>query len=318
MKTRKILAASAVMMVGIAGLSACGGGSDDGASSDGSVSMTFWHNSTTGDGKAYWEDTVAGVREGQPGRHDRDPGHPERGHGRQAADRPELRRRARHLHGARRRQARRRRRRPARRMDLTDQHRPTPPRPRSATASFSAFDDRRQGLRHADCRCCPAASTTARTCSTQAGITETPDHDRRARGGRRRSSRPPASRRSPSARKDAWPAAHWYYFFALRECSQDTMDEAADRQDFDDPCWLDGRRGPAGVRRDRAVQRGLPHHHRPAGRRLVRGPARQPPGRHGAHGRLGARRDRLADPRREAAGGPRLVPLPGGRRWRGR
>ncbi len=39
--------------------------------------------------------------------------------------------------------------------------------------------------------------------------------------------------------KDAWPAAHWYYFFALRFCSQDAMNEAAQTRTFDDPCWLD-------------------------------------------------------------------------------
>ena len=37
--------------------------------------------------------------------------------------------------------------------------------------------------------------------------------------------------------KDAWPAAHWYYNFALRECSQDTMTEAAESLRFDDACW---------------------------------------------------------------------------------
>ncbi|MFI0901723.1 ABC transporter substrate-binding protein [Streptomyces sp. NPDC020983] len=37
--------------------------------------------------------------------------------------------------------------------------------------------------------------------------------------------------------KDAWPAAHWYYNFALRECSQDTMNKAAKSLKFDDPCW---------------------------------------------------------------------------------
>jgi multiple sugar transport system substrate-binding protein/raffinose/stachyose/melibiose transport system substrate-binding protein len=37
--------------------------------------------------------------------------------------------------------------------------------------------------------------------------------------------------------KDAWPAAHWYYFFALRECSQDTMTQAAKDMSFDDECW---------------------------------------------------------------------------------
>jgi raffinose/stachyose/melibiose transport system substrate-binding protein len=37
--------------------------------------------------------------------------------------------------------------------------------------------------------------------------------------------------------KDAWPAAHWYYNFALRECSQDAMATAASSLKFTDPCW---------------------------------------------------------------------------------
>lgn len=37
--------------------------------------------------------------------------------------------------------------------------------------------------------------------------------------------------------KDAWPAAHWYYNFALRECSQSTMTSTAQSLKFTDPCW---------------------------------------------------------------------------------
>ncbi|MER7726990.1 extracellular solute-binding protein [Streptomyces sp. NPDC096323] len=37
--------------------------------------------------------------------------------------------------------------------------------------------------------------------------------------------------------KDAWPAAHWYYNFALRACSQDTMKKTAKSLDFTDACW---------------------------------------------------------------------------------
>jgi raffinose/stachyose/melibiose transport system substrate-binding protein len=37
--------------------------------------------------------------------------------------------------------------------------------------------------------------------------------------------------------KDAWPAAHWYYNFALRECSQATMTSTANSLKFDDGCW---------------------------------------------------------------------------------
>ena len=37
--------------------------------------------------------------------------------------------------------------------------------------------------------------------------------------------------------KDAWPAAHWYYNFALRECSQAVMNTAGTSLKFTDPCW---------------------------------------------------------------------------------
>jgi raffinose/stachyose/melibiose transport system substrate-binding protein len=37
--------------------------------------------------------------------------------------------------------------------------------------------------------------------------------------------------------KDAWPAAHWYYNFALRECSQATLNDTATSLKFTDPCW---------------------------------------------------------------------------------
>jgi raffinose/stachyose/melibiose transport system substrate-binding protein len=37
--------------------------------------------------------------------------------------------------------------------------------------------------------------------------------------------------------KDAWPAAHWYYFFALRECSPKVIEETGDSKDFSDACW---------------------------------------------------------------------------------
>jgi raffinose/stachyose/melibiose transport system substrate-binding protein len=37
--------------------------------------------------------------------------------------------------------------------------------------------------------------------------------------------------------KDAWPAAHWYYNFALRECSQAVLNKSAKDLKFDDKCW---------------------------------------------------------------------------------
>jgi raffinose/stachyose/melibiose transport system substrate-binding protein len=38
--------------------------------------------------------------------------------------------------------------------------------------------------------------------------------------------------------KDAWPAAHWFYFFALRECPTSVLQAVATNPNLDDPCWL--------------------------------------------------------------------------------
>ncbi|MFV0632579.1 ABC transporter substrate-binding protein [Demequina sp.] len=38
---------------------------------------------------------------------------------------------------------------------------------------------------------------------------------------------------------DGWPAAHWWYNFALRSCSQDVMQAAGTTFDFSDPCWVE-------------------------------------------------------------------------------
>ncbi|MGW2836394.1 extracellular solute-binding protein [Streptomyces sp. NPDC001493] len=57
--------------------------------------------------------------------------------------------------------------------------------------------------------------------------------------------------------KDAWPAAHWYYNFVVRECSQETMQKAAKSLTFDDPCW--GRAGEdlAGLLKEEPFQKGF-------------------------------------------------------------
>ena len=57
MKSRTVLTLAA--MAGVAALVGCSGAQGEPAASGGEVTMTFWHNSTTGDGKAYWEDRVA-------------------------------------------------------------------------------------------------------------------------------------------------------------------------------------------------------------------------------------------------------------------
>jgi len=38
---------------------------------------------------------------------------------------------------------------------------------------------------------------------------------------------------------DGWPAAHWWYNFALRSCPQDVISTAGTTFDFSDQCWVD-------------------------------------------------------------------------------
>lgn len=66
MHVRKFSALTAVAATRALALTACGGGGND-PGADGNVSMTFWHNSTTGEGEAYWEETVAAFEAASPG-----------------------------------------------------------------------------------------------------------------------------------------------------------------------------------------------------------------------------------------------------------
>jgi len=234
MKARKLVAVSAAVVVGGLALAACGGGDGGGGSDDGSAAMTFWHNSTTGEGKAYWEDTVAAFEDANPGvtieiqaiqNEDMDGklqtalnsgDAPDifmaRGGGK-LADVVEA----------------------GQVMDLTDA---VSDETKAAVgdAAFSAMtvDGKVYGM---PVSVLPGGIYYSEDLFTEAGVTATPETVEDLEGvvGQLK-----AADVAPIAlgAKDAWPAAHWYYFFALRECSQDAMNEAATNRSFDDPCWL--------------------------------------------------------------------------------
>jgi raffinose/stachyose/melibiose transport system substrate-binding protein len=234
MKARKKLAVSAALLVATLGLAACGSG-DSGSegSSDGTVEMTFWHNSTTGDGKAYWEDTVAAFEAENPGvtitiqaiqNEDMD--------GKlqtalNSGDAPDIfmaRGGGKLADVVEAGQA----------MDLTDS---ITDETKSALgdAAISAFtiDGKVYGM---PVSVLPGGIYYSKDLFAQAGITETPTTMDELSDA---VDKLKAAGISPIAlgAKDAWPAAHWYYFFALRECSQDTMADAAKSMTFDDDCW---------------------------------------------------------------------------------
>ena len=296
----RVVAVGAAMAV----LAACGTGSESSSDSTsgssgsgGPATISWWHNSNTDPGKAYYDAGRQGLRGLAPRRHDPGQRDAARGHGHQARRGLPERRRARRLHGARRRRARR----PRRGGPDQGHLRVGQGRHRAPSAARS-----------------PAGRSTARP---------TPCRSRSAwsaSGTTRRSSRRPASRRPPATMDefyaavdklkaagiapvsvgagDKWPAAHYWYYIALRECPKQVLQDAVKSLDFSDPCFVKAGEDVREDRRGQAVQQGLPLHPRPdrADERLR--PARHRQGRDGDAGPLGARRHAGPDRRRE---GPR-------------
>lgn len=218
-------AVSAAALVGCAGA--------DG-SPEGDQSMVFWHNSTTGDGKAYWEETVAAFEEANPGvsieiqsiqNEDMD--------GRlqtavNSGDMPDIfmARGGGKLADVVAAGAVR---------DITGLVAPEVAED-YGDGVFSAFtvDGAIYGMPVA---VLPGGIFYSQDAFAEAGLDAAPadlgelDEAVAALD---------ASGIEPVAlgAQDAWPAAHWYYFFALRECSQEVMESIATTLDFSDGCWL--------------------------------------------------------------------------------
>ena len=214
-------------------LTGCSGAPAAPATSSGPVTMTFWHNSTTGDGLKYWQDTVAAFEKANPNvtitiqaiqNEDMD-GKLQtalnsgdgptifmaRGGGKLAdvvaADKV---------------------------MDITNQISPDV-KTSYGDAIFSAFtiDGKIYGM---PTSVLPGGIYYSKDLFKQAGITSAPTTFDELNAA---VTKLKAAGITPIALggKDAWPAAHWYYFMALRDCSKDAMNTAAAKKDFSDPCW---------------------------------------------------------------------------------
>jgi ABC-type glycerol-3-phosphate transport system substrate-binding protein len=232
MNGRKILAATAALTMVALGLTACSGSnSGGGSSSGGPVAMTFWHNSTTGDGKAYWEATVADFEAANPGvkitiqaiqNEDMD--------GKlqtalNSGDAPSIFM----ARGG------------GKLADVVKAGQAQEIKVDAATktavgdAAFSAFtvNGKVYGM---PMSILPGGIYYSKDLFKKAGISGTPSTmaDLEADVQKLKD-----AKIAPIAlgAKDAWPAAHWYYFFALRACSQATLDKATADRKFDDACW---------------------------------------------------------------------------------
>jgi multiple sugar transport system substrate-binding protein/raffinose/stachyose/melibiose transport system substrate-binding protein len=231
MKTRTILAGAAVLAAGALALSGCSGGSGD--SSDGKVTLTFWHNSTTGEGKAYWEDTAAAFEDANPNvtieiqslQNEEMDGKLQTALN--SGDAPDVfmaRGGGKLADVVKAGQV----------MDLSEGISDAAKDAVGGALSAFEIDGKNYGMPVA---ILPSGIYYSSDLFSQAGITAPPTtiEELEAADAQLR-----AASITPIAvgAKSAWPAAHWYYNFALRECSQDVLDAAAESRSFDDECWL--------------------------------------------------------------------------------
>lgn len=230
---RKAAVTAAVLAVGALALTSCSG-NGDGGSADGTVEMTLWQNSTTGPGQQFWKDAIAAFEaenenvkismqsvqnEDMDGKLQTalNAGDPpdiflQRGGGKMAAmvQAGQL-------------------------MDLTDLIGDTA-KEEISEGSFKAetYQDKVWAMPLA---VLPSGFWYSSDLFTQAGVTEAPatiDDLETVVGQLKDSGIAPIA----LGAKDAWPAAHWFYNFALRECSPETIEETGDSKDFSDECWL--------------------------------------------------------------------------------
>ncbi|WP_431795033.1 ABC transporter substrate-binding protein [Microbacterium enclense] len=233
MNTRKLLAASALAVAGTLALGGCAGGGG-GENADGSVTLTLWHNSTTGDGKQYWEDTAAAFEEANPGvtieiqavQNEEMDGKLQTALN--SGDAPDLfmaRGGGKLADIVKAGQV----------MDLSDKI--TEEARTALGSSLSAFeiDGKNYGMPVA---VLPSGIFTSQDVLTAAGVTAAPATITELEDANEKIK---ATGVAPIAvgAKDAWPAAHWYYNFALRACAKEVLDSAAESRSFDDPCWLE-------------------------------------------------------------------------------
>lgn len=230
MRPHRLIAASAVLLAGAAALTGCSG---SGGSSDGPVTLTLWQNSTTGPGLDFWKATVKsfekthkdvkidlqtvqnedfdGKLQTAMNSGDAPDLFLQRGGGKLAAmvEAGQI-------------------------MDLTDKLSAATTKA-IPKASFGA--DSIDGKVYAmPVAVLPSGFWYSKDLFAQAGIDTPPttidelnaDIDKL----KAKSIQPIAL-----GAKDAWPAAHYFYNFSLRECSPSTMAKAAESKSFTDPCW---------------------------------------------------------------------------------
>lgn len=228
MKFKRILAAG-VSAAAVLGMAACGGG----GSSAGDNTIVFWHNATAGAGRQYWKDFAAAFEsehkgvtvqieaiqnedfEGKlttamqdlgsgpdvfmtlGGQKDQD-----------MIDAGQL-------------------------MDLTNKISDTVKTQMAASLDSATYDGKIYGV---PTTVQPGGIWYSKDLFAQAGITKVPTTWEELMDACQKLKDAGIDPIAVGA-KDAWPAAHWYYWLSLRICSPDVYDKSMANKDFSAECW---------------------------------------------------------------------------------
>lgn len=236
MRLKSIIAVAAAAAT-LLSMGACGNSSSEGSSSDGKVTLTLWHNSTTGDGKAYYENVAKEFEAKYPNVkvdiqaiQDED----FKGKIQTALQDPDS---APDIFFQRGGQEMQNMVDAGQLMDLSDVISSDVKESVGSAIDAGSIDGKVYGLPFT---VTPGGMWYSKDLFKQAGIENVPttwDELKTDITKLKDAGIAPVA----LGAKDAWPAAHWWYWSALRECSTKTFDAAMESKKFDDECW--GRAG---------------------------------------------------------------------------
>jgi len=230
MKVKSIIAAGSALLM-LVGVGACGGGD---ANAGGKTEVTVWMNSTTGDGRKFWDDAATAFESKNPNvdikveaiqNEDMD------GKLQTALQDPSsapdvfLARGGRKLRDVVE---------AGQAMDLTDKIDSQVKEQMSTVLDTMTVDGKIYGVPQA---VLPGGIWYSKDLFKKAGIEKTPttwaEFEDCVNKLKDAGITPIAL-----GGKDAWPAAHWYFWFSLRECSKSALDQASNDFNFGNECWV--------------------------------------------------------------------------------
>lgn len=228
MKFKRILAAG-VSAAAVLGMAACGGG---GSSADDNT-IVFWTNATAGDGRQYWEDFAAAFESEHEGVTVQiEAIQNEDYEGKLTTAMQDLGsgpdvfmtlggQKDQDMIAA------------GQLMDLTDKISDTVKTQMAASLDSATYDGKIYGV---PTTVQPGGIWYSKDLFAQAGITEAPTTWEELMDACQKLKDAGIDPIAVGA-KDAWPAAHWYYWLSLRICSPDVYDESMANKDFSAECW---------------------------------------------------------------------------------